>query len=219
MDYIKDLYDLEQTLAKDWLAGYRYPWEALPRLGEFIAGLGASLPKEEYRETAPQVWVHATAEIASTAVLTGPCIIGRFAEVRGAAMIRGNVLVGEGCVVGVASALKNTVLFSGVVLQHNNFISGSIIGTRAFIGAGVVAACEKQAPVVRDPAGDIDTGSKKVGAFLGDFVEIGANSVLRSGAVVGRNAPVPPLTCVEGVIPGRAAAKSPVSEEEPEEKD
>lgn len=218
MDYIRDLYDLEQTLAKDWLAGFSYPWEALSGLGAFVGGLGASLPKEEYRETAPQVWVHATAEIAPTASLAGPCVIGRFAEVRTGAVILGGVLVGEGCVVGAASQLENAILFSGVQLQHGNVIADSILGTRCVLAAGASTAGpageEKKPPVIKDPAEEIETGLKRVGAFLGDFAEIGCNSALLPGTVVGRNALVPPLTRADGVIPGREVPKAAAPEKE-----
>ena len=221
MDYIKDLYDLEQTLAKDWLAGFRYPWEALSRLGDFIVRLGESLPKEEYRETAPRVWVHATAEISPSAELKAPCVIGRFAEVRTGALIAGNVLVGEGCVVGAACQLENSILFSGVQLQHSNFVTDSILGTRCFLrsGASVSTVLGERQVSIHDPAGDIETGLRKVGAFLGDFAVVGCNSVLRPGAVVGRNGRVKHLMAASGVIPGREkpapAAEKPAEPEKP----
>ena len=199
---IADLYDLDHTRAKSYLAGFEYPWEALKGIKEMILGLGAALG-EDFTEIAPQVWAHKTAKIAPTAYLGAPCIIGADTEVRHCAFIRGSALVGDGCVVGNSTELKNVILFDGVQVPHYNYVGDSILGYKAHMGAGSVTSNVKsdKSLVVIHGAQNIPTGIKKVGAMLGDFVEVGCNSVLNPGTVIGRNSNVYPTSCVRGVVP------------------
>ena len=199
---IADLYDLDHTRAKEYLAGFQYPWEALKGIKELILQLGAALG-EDFTEVAPQVWVHKTAKIAPTAYLGAPCIIGADTEVRHCAFIRGSALVGDGCVVGNSTELKNVILFDGVQVPHYNYVGDSILGYKAHMGAGSVTSNVKsdKSLVVIHADVDIPTGIKKVGAMLGDFVEVGCNSVLNPGTVIGRNSNVYPTSCVRGVVP------------------
>lgn len=204
MAKIIDLYDLEHTQAKDYLSDFTFPWEALKGLREFISALGASLDPSEYVEISPGVRVHKTAKIALTAYLGAPCIIGAGTEVRHCAFIRGAALVGENCVVGNSTELKNVILFDGVQVPHYNYAGDSILGFKAHMGAGAVASNVRadRAPVVVRCGGKlVETGLKKLGAMLGDFAEIGCNSVLNPGAIVGRRSVVYPSSCVRGEIP------------------
>ena len=204
-----DLYDLSHTLAKDYLSQFPYPWEALDGIKELIRTLGANLP-EDYRQIAPEVWVHRTAIVAPTAFLGAPCIIGAKTEVRHGAFIRGSALVGDNCVVGNSVELKNVILFDNVQVPHYNYVGDSILGYKAHMGAGAVTSnvkSDKSLVVIHaDPP--IPTGRKKVGAMLGDFVEVGCNSVLNPGTVIGRESNVYPLSCVRGVIPARSIYKA-----------
>ena len=199
---IKDLYDLDHTLAKDYLMGFTYPWEALKGIKDMIVQLGQSLG-EDYTELSPQVWAHKTATIAPTASIGAPCIIGAGTEVRHCAFIRGSALVGENCVVGNSVELKNVILFDNVQVPHFNYVGDSILGFKAHMGAGSVTSnvkSDKSLVVIHcDP--EIPTGIKKVGAMLGDRVEVGCNSVLNPGTVIGRDSNVYPTSCVRGVIP------------------
>ena len=196
---VKALYDLSHTIAADYLKGFTYPWQALAGIGALIRELGQALPGE-YVQVSPEVWVHKTAKVASTAYLGGPCIIGPGTEVRHCAFIRGNALVGEGCVVGNSTELKNVILFDGVQVPHYNYVGDSILGYKAHMGAGAVTSNVKadKSLVVCDGQA---TGRKKVGAFLGDHGEIGCNCVLNPGTVIGRNSNVYPLSCVRGTVP------------------
>ena len=206
---ISDLYDLSHTLAKDYLTGFTYPWEALKGIKEWIVSLGAELG-DAYTEIAPQVWVHQSAKIAPTAYLGAPCIIGADTEVRHCAFIRGSALVGEGCVVGNSVELKNVILFDKVQVPHYNYVGDSILGYKAHMGAGAVTSnvkSDKTLVVIHGEA-DLETGIKKVGAMLGDFVEVGCNSVLNPGTVIGRNSNVYPLSCVRGVVPENSIYKT-----------
>ena len=198
----KNLYDLSHTLAADYLSGFSYPWEALKGIKELIITLGKTL-SEEYTEVSPQVWVHNTAKIAPTAYLGAPCIIGANTEVRHCAFIRGSALVGEGCVVGNSVELKNVILFDHVQVPHYNYVGDSILGYKAHMGAGSITSNVKsdKSLVVIHGETEIETGIKKVGAMLGDFVEVGCNSVLNPGTVIGKNSSVYPLSCVRGVVP------------------
>ena len=207
---IRELYSLEHTLAKEYLGGFVYPWEALGGIGDLIAGLGAKLPPE-YREVAPRVWVHATATVAPTAYLGEKCIIGPETEVRHGAFIRGSALVGAGCVVGNSVELKNVILFDGVQVPHFNYVGDSILGWKAHMGAGSVTSnikSDQTLVVVRDGMQAIETGLKKMGAMLGDRVEVGCNSVLNPGTVIGRETNIYPLSCVRGVVPARSIWKT-----------
>ena len=206
---IENLYDLSHTLAADYLRGFTYPWQALKGIKEMILSLGASLG-EEYKQISPQVWVHQTASIAPTAYLGAPCIICANSEVRHCAFIRGSALVGEGCVVGNSVELKNVILFDKVQVPHYNYVGDSILGYKAHMGAGSITSNVKsdKTPVVIHGEEEMDTGNKKVGAMLGDFVEVGCNSVLNPGTIVGRNSNIYPLSCVRGVIPANSIYKS-----------
>ena len=207
---ISDLYDLSHTKAADYLRGFTYPWEALKGISNLIETLGAQLPEEEYRQVADKVWVHNTAKIAPTAYLGAPCIIGAGTEVRHGAFIRGSALVGDGCVVGNSVELKNVILFDSVQVPHYNYVGDSILGYKSHMGAGSITSNVKsdKSLVVIHTQPPIPTGIKKVGAMLGDFVEVGCNSVLNPGTVIGRNSNVYPLSCVRGVIPAGSIYKA-----------
>jgi NDP-sugar pyrophosphorylase family protein len=209
MNRVSDLFDLEHTLAKAYLAEFEYPWEALRGIQDMILALGRQLP-EDYDEIAPQVWVHRTAQIAPTAYLGSPCIIGANTEVRHGAFIRGSALVGENCVVGNSVELKNVILFDNVQVPHYNYVGDSILGYKAHMGAGSVTSNVKsdKSPVVIHGETDVPTGLKKVGAMLGDFVEVGCNSVLNPGTVIGRNSQIYPLSSVRGTIPAGCIYKT-----------
>lgn len=200
---ITDLYDLDHTLAADYLSDFTYPWEALKGIKDMILNLGPTLGNE-YKEVEPTVWVHETATVAPTAFLGAPCIIGPNTEVRHCAFIRGSALVGADCVVGNSVELKNVILFDHVQTPHYNYVGDSILGYYSHMGAGSITSnvkADKQLVVVRDGKEEIETGIKKFGAMLGDHVEIGCNAVLNPGTVVGRNSNVYPTSCVRGVVP------------------
>lgn len=200
---IQELYDLEHTLAKSYLEQFTYPWEALKGIKDFIVQLGSTLG-DDYQEVSPQVWVHRTATVAPTAYLGAPCIIGAGTEVRHCAFIRGSALVGENCVVGNSVELKNVILFDNVQTPHYNYVGDSILGYKSHMGAGSVTSnvkSDKTLVVVKDGKEQMPTGLKKFGAMLGDFVEVGCNSVLNPGTVIGRHSNVYPTSCVRGVVP------------------
>ncbi len=203
---ISDLYDLNHTDAAGYLSQFTYPWEALKGIKDMIVALGETLNPEEYLQVAPQVWVHHTAKVAPTAFLGAPCIIGAETEVRHCAFVRGSALVGKNCVVGNSVELKNVILFDNVQTPHYNYVGDSILGYKSHMGAGSVTSnvkSDKTLVVVKDAASgeSAETGLKKMGAMLGDFVEIGCNSVLNPGTVIGRHSNVYPTSCVRGVIP------------------
>ena len=202
---ISELYqDLNQTLAKELLESKTYPWEVLPLISEFIVKLGSTLSEEEYEKCGENVWVAKSAKVAPTAFINGPAIIGKDAEVRHCAFIRGNAIVGEGAVVGNSTELKNAVLFNKVQVPHYNYVGDSVLGYKAHMGAGSITSnvkSDKKLVVVKGADEQIETGLKKFGAMLGDEVEVGCNSVLNPGTVVGRNSNIYPLSCVRGVIP------------------
>ena len=210
MYQISDLYSLEHTLAAEYLSRFTWPWEALAGIKAEIIRLGESLDPAEYTEVAPQVWVHKTATIAPTAYLGAPCIIGAKTEVRHGAFVRGSALVGEGCVVGNSVELKNVILFDSVQVPHYNYVGDSILGYKSHMGAGSITSnvkSDKTLVVVRSAEGAIETGLKKMGAMLGDHVEVGCNSVLNPGTVIGRNSNVYPLSSVRGVVPAGSIHK------------
>ena len=204
-----DLYDLRHSAAGEYLTQFEYPWQALKGIKDMILELGNRLG-EEYKEVAPSVWVHETAIVAPTAYLGAPCIIGAGTEVRHCAFVRGSALVGENCVVGNSVELKNVILFDNVQVPHYNYVGDSILGYKAHMGAGSVTSNVKsdKTLVVIHGEENIPTNLKKVGAMLGDFVEVGCNSVLNPGTVVGRNSNVYPLSCVRGVIPANSIHKN-----------
>lgn len=206
---IANLYDLEHTLAKDYLAGFTYPWEALKGIKEMIIHIGQTLG-EDYEEIRPQVWVHKAATVAPTAYIGAPCIIGANTEVRHCAFIRESALVGENCVVGNSVELKNVILFDNVQVPHYNYVGDSILGYRAHMGAGSITSNVRsdKALVCIHGEEEIPTGQKKVGAMLGDRVEIGCNSVLNPGTVIGRDSNVYPTSCVRGVVPANSIYKN-----------
>lgn len=200
---IQELYDLEHTQAKSYLEQFTYPWEALKGIKDFIVQLGSTLG-DDYQEVSPQVWVHRTATVAPTAYLGAPCIIGAGTEVRHCAFVRGSALVGENCVVGNSVELKNVILFDNVQTPHYNYVGDSILGYKSHMGAGSVTSnvkSDKTLVVVKDGQEQMPTGLKKFGAMLGDFVEVGCNSVLNPGTVIGRHSNVYPTSCVRGVVP------------------
>lgn len=208
----KDLLDLEHTLAKPLFNELEYPWEALPLIGDFIKKLGPTLPAEEYDNPGEYVWIAKNAKIAPSASITGPCVIGPGTEVRHCAFIRGNALVGENAVVGNSVELKNVVLFDNVQTPHYNYVGDSILGYKAHMGAGSITSnvkSDRSPVVVKDDAGRLSTGLKKFGAVLGDRVEIGCNSVLNPGSVIGRDTNVYPLSSVRGQIPENSIFKAP----------
>ena len=198
-----ELFDLNHSLAGSWLAGFPFPWQALAGIHDLILTLGASLDGD-YEERSPQVWVHRTAKVAPSAYLGAPCIIGAGTEIRHCAFIRGNALVGEGCVVGNSVELKNVILFDNVQVPHFNYVGDSILGYKSHMGAGSVTSNVKsdQSPVVvKNGDEHIPTGLMKFGAMLGDHVEVGCNSVLNPGTVVGRCSNIYPTSWVRGVGP------------------
>ena len=200
---IQELYDLEHTQAKSYLSQFTYPWEALKGIKDFIVQLGSTLGND-YQEVSPQVWVHRTATVAPTAYLGAPCIIGAGTEVRHCAFVRGSALVGENCVVGNSVELKNVILFDNVQTPHYNYVGDSILGYKSHMGAGSVTSnvkSDKTLVVVKDGQEQMPTGLKKFGAMLGDFVEVGCNSVLNPGTVIGRHTNIYPTSCVRGVVP------------------
>ena len=207
---IETLFDLTHTQAGSYLRGFSYPWEALPGIGKMILSLGQTLDRKAYSHPAPDVWIHVSAKVAPTASITGPCIIGADTEVRHCAFIRGNALVGEGCVVGNSTELKNVILFDGVQVPHYNYVGDSILGYRAHLGAGAITSNVKsdKSPVVIRGDREYPTGLKKVGAMVGDFTEVGCGSVLNPGTVIGRNAQVYPLTAVRGTVPANSICKA-----------
>ncbi len=201
--YIRDLFDLSHTRASSLLERYSYPWEVLPEIGAFIKELSGKLG-EEFMEVAPNVWVHKSVTIAGTASITGPCIIDAGTEVRHCAFIRGNALIGRDCVVGNSTELKNVILFDHVQVPHYNYVGDSILGYYAHMGAGSITSnvkSDKTSVIIKDDGVLYDTGKKKVGAMLGDYVEIGCGSVLNPGSIIGRNTNIYPLSSVRGVIP------------------
>ena len=197
-------------MAGNYLSGFEYPWQALSRIKELILSLGPQLG-EDYTEIAPQVWVHNTVKIAPTAYLGAPCIIGANTEVRHCAFIRGSALVGENCVVGNSVELKNVILFDKVQVPHFNYVGDSILGYRSHMGAGSVTSnvkSDQTLVVVKDGSEQIPTGLKKFGAMLGDFVEVGCNSVLNPGTVIGPHSNIYPTSCVRGVVPANSIWKT-----------
>ncbi len=207
---VKELYNLEETIAKDIFEGVTYPWEVLPKIGAFIVELGNSLPEDEYEKVWENVWVAKSAKVAPTAFINGPAIIGKNAEVRHCAFIRGNAIVGEGAVVGNSTELKNVILFNKVQVPHYNYVGDSILGYKAHMGAGSITSnvkSDKTLTTVKTPEGPIETGLKKFGAMLGDEVEVGCGSVLNPGTVIGKHTNIYPLSMVREFVPANSIYK------------
>ena len=215
---VKELFDLSHSAAGEYLAQFTYPWEALGGISELILALGKTLSAEEYYHpldwdgnVLEDVWVAKDATVFKTAYLHGPCIIGHGTEVRQCAFIRGAALVGDNCVVGNSTELKNVILFDNVQVPHYNYVGDSILGYRAHMGAGSITSnvkSDKLPVVIKDGAEQVESGRKKVGAMLGDGVEVGCNSVLNPGTVVGRGSNIYPLSCVRGTVPANSIWKA-----------
>lgn len=200
---IENLYDLNQTIAKDIFTGCTYPWEVLPKIKDFIIELGKTLDKNEYDEISENIWVAKSAKIAQTAFIGAPTIIGKNAEIRHCAFLRGSAIVGENAVVGNSTELKNVILFNNVQVPHYNYVGDSILGYKSHMGAGSITSnvkSDKKLVIVKDKENLIETGMKKFGAMVGDNVEVGCGSILNPGTVVGRNTNIYPLSSVRGVI-------------------
>ena len=200
---IKNLYNLEETIAKSLLEQFTYPWEALPKISEFILEIGSKLDNAIYELKGENIWIAKSAKIMPTAYIKGPAIIGENAEIRHCAFIRGNAIVGNNAVVGNSTELKNVILFNNVQVPHYNYVGDSILGYKAHMGAGSITSnvkSDKTLVIVKDGIRKIETGLKKFGAMLGDNVEVGCNSVLNPGTVVGRNSNIYPLSSVRGVV-------------------
>lgn len=207
---ITELFDLTKTMASDYLDSFTYPFEALKGISELIVRLGESLDSSIYEKRGEDVWVAKSAKVAPTAFLGGPCIIGEHTEVRHCAFIRGSALVGNGCVVGNSVELKNVIIFDDVQVPHYNYVGDSILGYHSHMGAGSITSnvkADKTNVVIKSEADSIETGLKKVGAFLGDYAEIGCNSVLNPGTVIGRHSNIYPLSMVRGVVPANSIYK------------
>lgn len=207
---ISDLYDLNETIAAELFEGKQYPWEVLADIGNFIAELGNKLSSDEFEHPAEDIWIHKSVSIAKTATLNGPLIIDADTEVRPGAFIRGKVIVGKKCVVGNSTELKNVVLFNTVQVPHYNYVGDSILGTHSHMGAGSITSnvkSDKTLVVVKNGDEKIETCLKKFGAMIGDYVEVGCNSVLNPGTVIGKHSNIYPLSSVRGVIPENSIFK------------
>ncbi|MGN0436387.1 MAG: UDP-N-acetylglucosamine pyrophosphorylase [Wujia sp.] len=213
---IKNMYSLEHTAAGEMLGGLNYPWEALPLIKDFIVSYGATLNSDEYDMPSENVWIHKTAKVWQTTSITGPCVIGANTEVRQCAFIRGNALVGENCVIGNSTELKNVIIFDNVQVPHYNYVGDSILGYKSHMGAGSITSNVKSDKTLVHVKGttrngdviDIATGLKKFGAMLGDNVEVGCNSVLNPGTVIGSCSNIYPLSPVRGYVPGNSIYKT-----------
>lgn len=207
---VQELYNLNETIAKELFEGVTYPWEVLPRISSFILKLGESLSEEEYEKRGKNIWIAKSAKVAPSAFINGPAIIGQDAEVRHCAFIRGNAIIGEGAVVGNSTELKNVILFNKVQVPHYNYVGDSILGYKSHMGAGSITSnvkSDKKLVVVKTPKGNIETGMKKFGAMIGDEVEVGCGSILNPGTVVGSCTNIYPLSSVRGFVPAGSIYK------------
>lgn len=207
---INDLYDLSHSMAGEYLSQFTYPWEALEGIKELILKIGSTLSEDEYDHPSEDVWIAKDAKIYPNNYIAGPCIIGHETEVRPGAFVRGSALVGNKCVVGNSTELKNVILFDNVQVPHYNYVGDSILGYKSHMGAGSITSnvkSDKKLVVIKNEGELIETGRKKVGAMLGDGVEVGCNSVLNPGTVIGRNSNVYPVSRVRGVIPENSIYK------------
>ena len=210
MTTIQELYDLDKTIAAELFDGKTYPWEVLDEIKPFILKLGETLSPDEYDHPSEGVWIAKDAKGVQSAYIGAPCIIDHEAEVRHCAFIRGSAIVGKGAVVGNSTELKNVVLFDKVQVPHYNYVGDSVLGYKAHMGAGSVTSnvkSDKTLVVIKEPDNPVETGRKKVGAMLGDNVEVGCNSVLNPGTVIGRESNIYPTSCVRGVIPPHSIYK------------
>lgn len=208
---IKNLYSLSQTIASSIFEGATYPWEVLPKIKEFIVTLGNSLDSDIYEYKGENIWIAKSAKVAPTAYIAGPAIIGEDTEIRHCAFIRGNAIVGNHCVVGNSTELKNVILFNNVQVPHYNYVGDSILGYKSHMGAGSITSnvkSDKKLVLVKNGTECFETGLKKFGAMIGDRVEVGCNSVLNPGTVIGKNSNIYPLSCVRGVIPENSIYKN-----------
>lgn len=212
---VNEMYNLEETIAKGLFDKVTYPWEVLPHIHDFILELGAKLPKDEFDKIGEDIWVSKSATVAPTACLNGPLIIDAQAEIRHCAFVRGNAIIGKGAVVGNSTELKNVVLFNGVQVPHYNYVGDSVLGHKSHMGAGSITSnvkSDKTLVVIKGKQNNedyrIETGLKKMGAMLADFVEVGCNSVLNPGTVIGRNSNIYPTSCVRGCIPANCIYKN-----------
>lgn len=213
MDFItvKELYDLKETIAAQLFEGVTYPWEVLPKIHDFIIELGRCLPQDIYEERGENIWIAKSAKVAPTACLNGPLIVDEEAEIRHCAFVRGNAIVGKGAVVGNSTELKNVVLFNKVQVPHYNYVGDSVLGFKSHMGAGSITSnvkSDKTLVTVKGKDIQIETGLKKMGAMLGDNVEVGCNSVLNPGTVIGRNSNIYPTSMVRGVVPANSIYKT-----------
>lgn len=207
---MKELYDLSQTIAGDYLAKFTYPWEALGGIADYVRALGATLDEAVYEKRGEDIWVAKSAKVAESACLNGPLIIDEDAEVRHCAFIRGSAIIGKGAVVGNSTEIKNDIIFNGVQVPHYNYVGDSILGYKSHMGAGSITSnvkSDKTLVVVKSGEARMETGRKKFGAMLGDHVEVGCNSVLNPGTLIGRNSRVYPLSSVRGVVPANSIYK------------
>ncbi len=208
---IKNLYNLEETIASKIFEGAEYPWEVLSKIEKFIIELGSTLSLDEYDKVGKNVWIAKSAKVAPTAYINGPAIIGKNAEVRHCAFIRGKAIVGEGAVVGNSTELKNVILFNKVQVPHYNYVGDSILGYKSHMGAGSITSnvkSDKKLVVVKNDNEKIETGLKKFGAMIGDEVEVGCGSILNPGTVIGKNSNIYPLSSVRKVVPANSIYKN-----------
>ena len=208
---ICNLYNLNETIAKELLEKYTYPWEVLPNINDYIIELGNTLDTETYEKKGENIWIAKSAKVAPTAYINGPVIIGENAEIRHCAFIRGKAIIGEGAVVGNSTELKNVILFNKVQVPHYNYVGDSILGYKSHMGAGSITSnvkSDKKLVVIKNEKEQIETGFKKMGAMLGDEVEVGCGSVLNPGTVIGKNSNIYPLSSVRGVIPQNSIYKN-----------
>lgn len=208
---IINLYNLEETIAKEFLEKYTYPWEALDGIGAYIVELGKSLPKEEYNQIGENVWIHKSAKVYNSAYVGENCIIGEGAEIRHCSFIRKNAIIGKNAVVGNSTELKNTILFNNSQVPHYNYVGDSILGYKAHMGAGSIISnlkSDKTLITIKNGKEKIETGIRKIGAMLGDNVEVGCGSVLNPGTIIGKNTNIYPLSSVRGVIPKNSIYKN-----------
>lgn len=208
---IQNLYDLKETIASDLFENATYPWELLPKIHDFILALGKTLDPEKFERRGEDIWIAKSATVAPTACLNGPLIIDKEAEIRHCAYIRGNAIIGKGAVVGNSTELKNVILFNKVQVPHYNYVGDSILGYKAHMGAGSITSnvkSDKGLVKILTSEGVLETGLKKMGAMLGDNVEVGCNSVLNPGTIVCRSSNIYPVSCVRGIVPENSIYKN-----------